>query len=152
MWLTGPRSDSIKKRRTLLIFVWSWVLIWPLLVVWIGEYLMSFRFATPAFDEPGVLIADTVIAGLPFLILAIVAHVRTRHAERYSFRATMVATAILMAAAALLWGSLYYSSLTYNGGGANIGLGLLLVGSPLYLPLLIPLGLWIGRQPQPQRR
>ncbi|HET6633185.1 MAG TPA: hypothetical protein VFG73_10820 [Rhodanobacteraceae bacterium] len=54
---------------------------------------------------------------------------------------------LLLAGSALLWGSLYYSSLNYSG--PNIGLALLLLTSPLYLPLLIPIGLVIGDRGPP---
>lgn len=40
---------------------------------------------------------------------------------------------------------LWYSIATYSGGGANIGLGILFLGMPIYIPIFMIFGGLIGK-------
>ena len=43
------------------------------------------------------------------------------------------------------YGLLWYASANYSGGGANIGLGLLLLSLPVYLPIAMLVGVCVGQ-------
>ncbi len=81
-----------------------------------------------------------LLPGAPFALLGI-----------HAFRAEVlkpgeyIGAAIggLIACAPYLW--LYVDTLFYSGGGANIGLGILLLGVVAYFPILMVLGAAIGR-------
>jgi len=80
-----------------------------------------------------------ILPGAPFLLLAILALVTRR-----PLSAVIGASAGSLLAVALPYGLLLYTSATYSGGGANIGVGILLVAVPLYLPILMAVGGFIG--------
>ena len=96
-------------------------------------------------ESVGRLLYELFFPSLPFAVLCILALVRTQ--GQFVFSVSVVVGAMLGAVAALAfpWGLIWLASAHYRGGGANIGLGLLLLCLPVYLPVGMCLGGWFGR-------
>jgi len=128
----------------MLRFIWCLPLLIPLLVVWLGEYWLSVHLARPfrLQEEMVPRILQSVIASIPFVVAAFYARRRRRaNAARAGVLGAVVA---LLIGSLLLWGLYYADAVFRREGGANIGLGILLLFSPIYLPFLMPLGCRIG--------
>jgi hypothetical protein len=80
-----------------------------------------------------------LLPGVQFVILACLALVR-----KVPLRATIGAYAGGLLVIATVYFALWYDSLTYNGGGANIGLGILALAAILLLPIPMLIGGFIG--------
>lgn len=80
-----------------------------------------------------------LLPSLPFVLLAVASFVWPRRLGPICGAAIGAAIAV-----GLPWGLMKYESAHYDGGGANIGLGLLLLAMPAYLPLLMITGYGIG--------
>lgn len=91
------------------------------------------------FNSQGPLLTWGIFPGAPFVILAILSLV-----ERIPLRVTMGAYIAGFLAIALPYGAIWYESLNYNGGGANIGLGLLALATIVLLPIPMLIGGFIG--------
>lgn len=76
-----------------------------------------------------------LLPSLPFVLLALLSFALPRQIGPLSGAAVGAVVAV-----GLPWGMLWYDSSHYDGGGANIGLGLLLLAMPIYLPLCMILG------------
>lgn len=76
------------------------------------------------------VVYSNLLPSLPFVLLAVLSFV-------WPQRLGLLCGAAIGAAIAvgLPWGLLRYDSAHYEGGGANIGLGLLILAMPIYLPL-----------------
>jgi len=83
-----------------------------------------------------------VLPGLPFILLSVLAVV---FKKRFLLAPFLGAALASLLAIVLPYGSLWYASVTYSGGGANIGLGLLLIALPIYLPVFMIIGWFIGK-------
>jgi hypothetical protein len=81
-----------------------------------------------------------ILPGAPFVLLGVLSLV-----PRFPLRALTGASVGGLIAVAAPYGLLWYSSANYSGGGANIGLGLLLLALPAYLPLAMLIGAYIGQ-------
>lgn len=128
----------------MLRFIWCLPLLIPLLVVWLGEYWLSVHLARPfrLHQEMTPRILQSVITSIPFLVAAFYAHRRLKaNAEPAGVLGAVVA---VLTGSLLLWGLIYAAAVFHREGGANIGLGILLLFSPIYLPFLMPLGFRIG--------
>ena len=75
------------------------------------------------------------LPGAPFVLLAV-----SSLMPRVPLRVTIGASVGSLLAVAVPYGALVFASLNYAGGGANIGLGLLLLATPLYLPIAVLIG------------
>ena len=130
--------------------IWTWTAIYPLTVVWFFGFLVG-RMLGRGLGLPEQLLPllfQSAIAALPFALLALCVQFSTGEPETLrGFKFSLVA---MMAASVAIWGSYYADGISaYTGdgtGGANIGLGLLLLFSPLLLSLLIPVGYWVSQQ------
>lgn len=80
-----------------------------------------------------------VLPVLPFTLLAVASPLCSNSMGALWGAAVGAALAI-----GVPWGLLWYSSATYTGGGANIGIGILLMSIPLYLPALMLAGFAVG--------
>lgn len=80
-----------------------------------------------------------VLPGAPLILLSAFALI-----PRISIRALAGALVGGLVAAGIPYGLLWYSSVNYSGGGANIGLGLLLLAQPIYVPLAMITGACVG--------
>ena len=90
----------------------------------------------------GLIIYWYILPGLPFVCLGLFGAFR---ANQFSLRPFVGATIGALVAVSVPYGSLWLASVTYKGGGANIGLGLLLLAFPVYLPFAIFGGWRIGK-------
>jgi len=82
-----------------------------------------------------------VLPGLPFLILSCIA----LHPRLFSSHSLVGAAIGAVAAVGIPYFLLWSATANYSGGGANIGLGLLILAMPAYLPFLMILGISIAR-------
>lgn len=82
-----------------------------------------------------------VLPGLPFLILLCL----TPFPRPFSSHSLVGAAIGAVAAVGIPYFLLWLDSVNYSGGGANIGLGLLILAMPAYLPFLMILGISIAR-------
>jgi hypothetical protein len=80
-----------------------------------------------------------VLPPLPFVLLAVLSFGWPQHLGPLCGAAIGAAIAV-----GVPWGLLKYDSAHYTGGGANIGIGLLLLAMPVYLPLLMLAGYGIA--------
>ena len=106
-----------------------------LLAIGVGMSVAAYRWGQP----DGPLLYWGILPGAPLVLLAVVALIR-----RVPLRATMGASIAGFLAVSIPYGLLVYASITYSGGGANIGLGLLLLASPIYVPIAMLIGAIAG--------
>ncbi len=83
-----------------------------------------------------------MLPAIPFIFLGFFAILRGRH---FSLAPFLGATMGALVAIGVPYGSIWLASVKYTGGGANIGLGLLLLACPVYLPLAMFSGWQIGK-------
>ena len=118
--------------------------LYALALVWGGEWLFA-QFTAREFTmgaEVGPRWTRTTLAFLPFAGLALYAFFRRR--ALWSARVRLAwATGIVLSL--LLWLWYFLDPLLNPGGGANIGLGLLMMASPL--PIFLAMWL-IARRPR----
>ncbi len=91
------------------------------------------------FSRSGPILTWGIFPGAPFVILAGMSLV-----TRIPLRVTIGAYIGGLLIVAVPYGAIWYSSLTSNGGGANIGLGLLLIATLVLLPIPMLIGGFIG--------
>jgi peptidoglycan/LPS O-acetylase OafA/YrhL len=77
-----------------------------------------------------------VLPALPFLILGFIYHAK-KIKRWFPLSASAVAAGLAITAPFFL---IYWDAKNYSGGGANIGLGLLYLAMPIYIPVVMVLG------------
>jgi hypothetical protein len=90
-------------------------------------------------NSRGPLLTWGVFPGAPFVLLASLSLVK-----RVPLRVTVGAYIAGFFVMALPYGAIAYGSLNYNGGGANIGLGILALAAISFLPIAMLIGGFIG--------
>ena len=115
---------------------WSLIVLFPLVVVW-GSSLLLNKRCPPTGHQ-------TVIAAVPFVILALFLQLKSRNNQNGIDKGPMFAFLSVLIPSTILWGWFYLDSLLGWSIGANIGLYLLIEASPFYLPLLMLFGYQIG--------
>lgn len=80
-----------------------------------------------------------ILPGAPFGVLALLSLAMRVPATLGAFVGGLIGVTIP-------YGALLYTSATYSGGGANIGVGLLLMATPVILPIFMILGGIIGNR------
>lgn len=106
----------------------------------LGLVLSISAFAIDGGQSP--ILYWGILPGLPFILLGIASLVFKQPFSIYPFMGAAIGSFL---AVSLPYGLLFYSSATYTGGGANIGLGLLLLVLPIYLILFTIVGWYIGK-------
>ena len=91
------------------------------------------------FNSRGPLLIWGIFPGAPFVLLASLSLVK-----RVPLRVTIGAYVAGFLAIVLPYGAIWYESLNYNGGGANIGLGILTLAAIVLLPIPMLIGGFIG--------
>lgn len=147
------------ERDELVSFLWGWAIGYPLFMVWGVDFIVSaaLRRDMALASEWLPKLFQTAIAALPFVAIAVCAMALLgngqsregwRIGDRRTYSGLRFAAATVTAASVALWLAYYWDSIAaYNErtlGGANIGLGLLILFSPLLLSLLIPIAYLIG--------
>jgi hypothetical protein len=131
----GPDIPA-KASRTMLTSVPTRLLLSAILaIVGVSTSAAAYQYGRP----DGPMLYWGILPGAPFLLLAFLALV-----TRMPLSVVLGASAGSLLAVALPYGLLLYTSFTYSGGGANIGVGILLVALPLYLPILMAAGGFIS--------
>ncbi len=131
-------SDLSRATSTTAAHVLLGSVLHSLALVWAGEWLFA-QFTAREFTmgaEVGPRWMRTALAFAPFAALALYALVR-RHALRSA--RVRLAWACGLALQMLLWLWYFLDPLLNPGGGANIGLGLVMMASPL--PLFVAMSL-----------
>ena len=117
-------------------------IVLALLVVWLGEGLVGMEWSA---DEFVPRLVRTLLAALPFAILSLSARSHLRAGGRTAEAEVLGAAALVTAGSLLLWGWYLLEAMRPADGGANIGMGIIMIFSPLLLAVLIPPGRWLGR-------
>lgn len=137
--------------RQLRTGLWLLVLIAPLLCVWLADW--GFAIATERGDgwpgeERGVLLFQSAMVAAPFLGLAFAGSSRlSRKTVKYLRPRLGAATGLGSLTTVLLWLIYHWDGYRYwhdgSTGGANIGLGLLMLISPVIVATVMVGGyLW----------
>lgn len=87
----------------------------------------------------GPILTWGIFPGAPFVTLAGLSLI-----TRIPLRVTIGAYMGGLLAVSIPYGAIWYSSLNYNGGGADIGLGLLLIATLVLLPIPMLIGGFLG--------
>jgi hypothetical protein len=82
-----------------------------------------------------------ILPPLPFLVLVVLLQIK-KDMSVYGLIGSACGAAVAIITPHLL---LWIDSMNYSGGGANIGLGLLLIAMPIYIPILMAIGYFFGR-------
>ena len=121
---------------------WSLVVLFPLIMAWSVPLFRAMSGSkTWNFSD---LRHQTIIAAVPFVILALFLHLKKRNNQKRIDLAAMFAFLSVFIPSTILWSWLHLDALLQWSVGANIGLGFLLMLSPVYLPVLMLLGFAIG--------
>ncbi len=123
-------KDSGRGRSGLAVFVRLLVFL-SLTVVGLAASAWAYQFGQP----DGPILYWGILPGAPFVLLAVMGLF-----PRVPVHVTLGAAAGSLLAVALPYGALLYASANYTGGGANIGLGLLLLATPIFLPIAMLIG------------
>lgn len=100
-----------------------------------GLSVWAYQWAGPE----GPLLYWGILPGAPFVLLAGLSLV-----PQLPLRTTIGACVGSAVAVAIPYGALMYASVHYAGGGASIGLGLLLLATPIFLPIAMLMGGFLG--------
>ena len=102
----------------------------------IGMGLLTWDYLSAGPNSPPL---KWILPGAQFVVLAGLALVR-----KVPLRATIGAYSGGLLVIATVYYAIWYDSLNYNGGGANIGFGILALAATLLLPIPMLLGGFIG--------
>lgn len=106
------------------------------ILVMIGIGVLAWNY--PSADRNSLSLIR-LLPGVQFVILACLALVRN-----VPLRVTIGAYTGGLLAIATVYYAIWYDSLNYNGGGANIGLGIMALAVILLLPIPMLLGGFVG--------
>lgn len=146
----GRVLEMTMHKTSLVKGLWVWSLVYPLVVVWLVDVVISVMLGRDMAlaSEWLVKVFQMAIAAMPFVALAVCGEVLLGRGDRRSLRGLRFAAICIGAVSVVLWGAFYLDGVLAwrsNGlGGANIGLGLLVVFSPVVLSLMIPVTYLIG--------
>lgn len=132
----------MKNHPVILKVLWALAILYPLLIVWGVGFLFSQSRPFPMEEKLGSLMAQTVVAMIPFLMLVFYALIRMQNENPIVIPGVIGATLLLLVTSILIWGLHYINVSTSSEGGVNLLVELLVMGSPVYLSLLIPV--WFG--------
>lgn len=124
--------------------LWRWAMGYPLVMVWLVDGGLSLAVGRDLSLATEWLpkLFQSAIAAIPFIVLALCARVLVARHALQAEKGLRFATRVVAAASIAIWGAYYWDGmLAYRAqlpGGGNMGLGLLLLYSPVLLSLLIP--------------
>lgn len=144
--------SSVKHDRCFLLAVWVWVVAWPLLVTLGGWVSFSMLFNAPAAQNLAAQRSPLIFAGMPFVFFGLMTTWSMR--APWSGQRGELATALVLMTivSAALWATYFLEPVMFPGGGANIGLALILMSSVVWLLFLIPVGMGLCRFVARRRR
>ncbi len=133
-------SNELSKRRSFAILQTIISLVVPIAYMKALTTFLLFNASSSGFSY--------LLLGLPvacFLVLALLSLLRRGDKFRVTYfglwSAAIAGYVCLALPTIIMW---IASTIPYRGGGANIGLGLLALGSPIVLPIVISVGLVLG--------
>ena len=131
----------------LIVSVWAVAVLVPLLVVWLGATLLSWATASPLLlvQERGPLLVQSILVGGPFALLAWWVQRAASQSPRVGRAGVLGAVLGGLALTLPPWAWLYATALTPHMG-ANIGAGLLLLVSPIYVGGGMVVGYALGQR------
>lgn len=137
-------------KRAFVRLLWAWAVGYPLVMVWGVDLIVSAalkrQMALAAEWLPKLF--QSAIAAMPFVALAVCGEVLIGREDRQALSGLRFAAVSVAIASLTIWIAYYWDAIrTYTGqnsGGANIGMSLLLVFSPVLLSLLIPIAYLVG--------
>ncbi len=127
--------------------IWACAIIIPLLTIWIGAALFSVITGSPFHfvEELGPRLIQTLLVALPFIVLSVIGSKQSKSAQN----GVNLALTLVIIGTFLFWGYYWFDGISYQlnnrTGGANIGIGLLMLISPLVISALIPVGMYLGK-------
>jgi hypothetical protein len=134
---------QMRKCRTVL---WTLAVLVPLLCVLVGEllFLLLTHRVEQILREPMILVLQSLIAASPFVALATLAGSKaSKQAAGNVSRPYIAAALVGFVVTIALWGLYYYDGYVYwrdeGTGGANIGLGILMLVSPVIVTVAMRL-------------
>lgn len=92
----------------------------------------------------GLVLYGIVLPSSPFVFLAILSLRKEGNSYKYKGSAILGSMQGALIAIFVPYALIWYSVATYTGGGANIGLALLALAMPLYLPVAMRVGWSLG--------
>lgn len=115
----------------------------------IGGILWIYSFGSP-YDLSGCQRAENIYSGfiwatLPSLPFGLLGYLALQFGSKNNHGAICGASLGVAISFIIPFGSLCYSTFTYSGGGANIGVGILLLGTIIYVPLFAIIGWSTGK-------
>lgn len=92
----------------------------------------------------GLVLYGIILPSSPFIFLAVLS--LRMEGNGYKYKGAAISGAMQGALIAIFvpYALIWYSVATYTGGGANIGLALLALAMPLYLPVAMRVGWFVG--------
>jgi hypothetical protein len=127
--------------RNKFVLLWWWLLavLFPIGVTWIPFFIInSTRYrALTLRDELFTLILQSFFVAAPFVIVAIWTKKKLMSCKPNNRKAVLISGLIVLILYSLLVGWFLIDSFTRKTGGANIGVGLLLMASPFILPVVM---------------
>ena len=133
-------SEELSKRRSFAILQTIVGLVAPFAYMKALTTFLLFNASSSGFGQ--------LLFGLPvacFVVLALLSLLRRGDQFRVTYfglwSAAIAGYACLALPTTMMW---IASTIPYTGGGANIGLGLLALGSPILLPVAMSVGLAFG--------
>lgn len=113
-------------------------ILYSIAIVLLGDLAFSLLKSRPFYfyEELFPRVARTIITFLPFGLFGFFLK-STQHAIEFNTRKFIQSQVIGLLLSFAIWALYFYDGLTYKTGGANIGLGILLLFSPvLIFPLM----------------
>jgi len=92
----------------------------------------------------GLVLYGILLPSCPFIFLAALSLKKEGNDYKYKRAAILGAMQGALIAIFVPYALIWYSVITYTGGGANIGLALLALAMPLYLPIAMRAGWSLG--------
>lgn len=108
-------------------------ILFPLIAVWGGSVVQSLVLVKPFnfLSELLPRIGQTFLAALPFLFLFLFVRRQMKSSNNAAIKGARWAGVSVLIFSTFLWGCYYYDAIFRVGGGPNIGLGILLLFSPI---------------------
>jgi len=123
-------------------YLWLLCLLMPVSCVWVGAYVFwaATNRAWVFMQEPGVLVFQSALVALPFVLLALHAERRAKNTPLQGVRRSYVRASVAGVAVTLCaWAYYFWDGYTYwaekKTSGADFGLGCFMLLSPLLVLL-----------------
>jgi hypothetical protein len=134
-------------KKNIVYLWWGMCVIFPLIVVWLGSYVLSSLQSRPFCfrDEFWPRMGQCLLAAMPFIFLSLYSRNKLLVRQVESFNGVLWAGVGVLVFVSTVWGYYYYDAFLRRTGGANIGSGLLLLCSPLFSSLVMMVCYRLGR-------